>query len=104
MDSRVLAKMMRAIADQGHDIDGVMVIRNGYIVAEAIVHPYRQGSLHKVHSCTKSIVSVLIGIAIDKGYIEGPQQAVTSFFPDRTAANLDDNKKKMTLEHLLTMS
>jgi CubicO group peptidase (beta-lactamase class C family) len=46
----------------------------------------------------------LIGIAIDEGYIESVDQPVLDFFPERTGANLDANKKAMTLEHLLTMT
>jgi CubicO group peptidase (beta-lactamase class C family) len=50
------------------------------------------------------VISTLIGIAIDQGYIEGVDQPLLSFFPDRTIANLDADKQAMTLEHLLTMS
>ena len=63
-----------------------------------------QGSKHIIHSCTKSIISALIGIAIEQGYIESVKQPVLSFFPTRTAANLDANKEAMTLEHLLMMA
>ena len=45
-------------------------------------------SKHIIHSCTKSIVSALIGIAIDQGYIEGVHQPVLDLFAERTAANL----------------
>jgi CubicO group peptidase (beta-lactamase class C family) len=104
MDSNVLADMLETIQERNYDIDGVSVVRNGYMVADATVHPFDRDSRHIVHSCTKSIVSALIGIAIDKGYIEGVEQPVLDLFPERTAANLDANKEAMTLEHLLTMS
>lgn len=45
-----------------------------------------------------------MGIAISEGYIDSVDQPVIDFFPERTAANLDANKKAMTLEHLLTMT
>ena len=41
---------------------------------------------------------------MDKGYVDGVDDRVLDFFPDRTFANLDPRKKAMTLEHLLTMS
>jgi len=104
MDSEMLAKMFDAIQEQNHDIDSVTVIRNGYLVADATVHPFGQGSKHIIHSCTKSIISALIGIAIEQGYIESVKQPVLNFFPERTAANLDANKEAMTLEHILMMA
>jgi CubicO group peptidase (beta-lactamase class C family) len=82
----------------------VSVIRHGYVVVDAYVHPFSPDSKHVIHSCTKSIISALIGIAIEKGYIKSVEQPVLDFFPERTVANLDANKKAMTLEHVLTMS
>lgn len=104
MNSAILADMIGTIHDRGYDIDSVSVVRNGYLVVDATVYPFRPGLKHIIHSCTKSIVSVLVGIAVDRGYIESVQQPVLSFFPERAFANLDRNKEAMTLEHLLTMT
>jgi CubicO group peptidase (beta-lactamase class C family) len=104
MDSEMLAQMLNTIREQGHEIDSVTVIRNGTIVADATVHPFQPDSRHVIHSCTKSIVSALIGIAIDEGHIEGVDQPVVAFFPERSIANLDADKKAMTLEHVLMMA
>ncbi len=49
-------------------------------------------------------MSALIGIAIDKGYIQNVDQPITDFFPDKTIANMDDLKKSITLENLLMMA
>ena len=104
MDSVKLAKMVEFILEQNYDIHSVTVIRNGYLVADVTIHPFESNSRHHLASATKSITSALIGIAIQQGYINNVDQTVLSFFPERSAANLDANKKKMTLEHLLTMS
>ena len=64
MDSELLAKMFDFIQEQNKDIHSVTVIRNGYLVADATVYPFGQGSMHAIASCTKSIISALIGIAI----------------------------------------
>jgi CubicO group peptidase (beta-lactamase class C family) len=74
------------------------------MVVDAYVHPSSPDSRHIIHSCTKSIISALVGIAIDEGYIESVEQPILDFFPERTAANLDPNKEAMTLGHVLTMS
>lgn len=57
-----------------------------------------------VFSVTKSIVSILVGIAIDRGYIESVHQKVFTFFPDQTAGRRDDMFQTVTIEHLLTMT
>lgn len=104
MDSEMLADMLDTIQEQDYDIDSVSVTRHGYMVADAYVQPFRPDSKHIIHSCTKSVTSALIGIAIDEGYIEGVDQLVLDLFRERTAANLDADKEAMTLEDLLTMS
>lgn len=85
-------------------VDSVLVIRNGYIVFEQNSSNFAIDSKHHLFSATKSVLSMLIGIAIDKGYIEGVDQRVLDFFPDRTILNLDERKEALTLKHLLTMS
>ena len=104
MDSEMLADMLETIEEQDYDVDSVVVVRHGYMVVDAAVYPFEPGSRHIVYSCTKSVISALIGIAIDKGYIEGVDQPLLDFFPERTAANLDADKEAMTLEDVLTMS
>jgi len=104
MDSERLADMLDTIQERNYTIDSVSVIRNGYMVVDAYVHPFSPDSRHIIHSCTKSIISALIGIAIEEGYIKGVEQPVMDFFPERTVAHLDADKEAMTLEHLLTMS
>ncbi len=68
-------------------VDSVLVIRNGYIVFEQNSSNFVIDSKHHLFSATKSVLSMLIGIAIDKGYIEGVDQRVLDFFPDRTISN-----------------
>ncbi len=104
MDSQTLADMLDVIRVEDHMIDSVTVIRNGYVVADATVYPFRPNSKHAIHSCTKSIVSALIGIAMDAGYIESVDQPILEFFPGRRAADPGVGKEAMTLEHVLTMS
>lgn len=104
MQSQMLADMLEVIEKNRYNVDSVLIVRNGHIVLDAYFHPFSKGLRHPIHSCTKSIVSALFGIAIDKGFIKSLDQPVLDFFPDKTIANMDDNKKAMTLEHLLMMA
>jgi CubicO group peptidase (beta-lactamase class C family) len=104
MDSELLAKMVEYIQENDLSIHSVLVVRNGYMVAEVYFYPFRPDSIHWIASCTKSFTSALVGIAIEQGYIAGVDQPILDFFPDRNVANVDADKERMTLEHVLTMS
>jgi metal-dependent hydrolase (beta-lactamase superfamily II)/CubicO group peptidase (beta-lactamase class C family) len=104
MDSELLAGMLAQIQQEGHAIDSVQVVRNGHLVVDAYVSPFGPGRKHPIHSCTKSIVSTLIGIAIEQGYLEGTGQPVLELLPGRTIAHLDAAKEAMTLEDVLIMA
>jgi CubicO group peptidase (beta-lactamase class C family) len=104
MNSEQLAEALDFLQEQDDfNIHSLLIIRNGYIVTDAYFEPFTQGSVHDTASVTKSFTATLVGIAIDKGYIESVHQPVLDFFPERTVANVDTNKEKMTVEHLLTM-
>jgi CubicO group peptidase (beta-lactamase class C family) len=80
-----------------------VVIRHGCIVKEKYFAPFNVSSTHDLHSCTKSFVSTLMGIAIDKGYLAGTARLVLGFFP-RGFAQTDSRKRALTVDNLLTMS
>ncbi len=109
MHSETLVEMMAfyrssVLDDPGLYIDSITVIRNGHIVAEFYQNPlYPRDELHIIHSTVKSIVSALIGIAIDKGHIPGVDTPVVEIFADRDIENLDERKRALTIRDLLTM-
>ncbi|MBN1643870.1 MAG: serine hydrolase [Dehalococcoidales bacterium] len=106
MDSAKLQQLMDVIKSGNHGIDSVLVIRHGYLVWEEYAENsiYDRDTPHIIYSATKSFTSALIGIAIDRGYIQGVDQKVVSFFTDRTIANMDERKRRMAIEDLLTMT
>jgi CubicO group peptidase (beta-lactamase class C family) len=58
---------------------------------------------HPIHSVTKSVTSICIGIAVDKGYIDSVHQSIFDYLPEHQHLNID-GKDKITIEHLLTMT
>ncbi len=104
MDSALLLDMLDVIWQNDMKIDSVLVVRNGYIVLDAYSYPRDAADRHNIYSCSKSVTSALVGIAIDKGFIKSVQEPVLGFFPNHTARNLDTDKQAMTLEHVLTMT
>jgi len=104
MRSDVLTDMLSLVQEKRYNIESITVVRNGFLVADAYFYPFQKGMKHSIHSCTKSIISILVGIALDGGYIKSINQPVLSFFPHKTITKLDKRKKAITLRHLLTMS
>jgi CubicO group peptidase (beta-lactamase class C family) len=104
IDSAKLVDMIEFVQEREYNVDSIVVIRHGYEVAEIYFEPFSEGERHILYSCTKSVVSALIGIAIEMGYIQGVDQPMLDFFPDYTPENNDERKESMTIEDLLTMS
>jgi CubicO group peptidase (beta-lactamase class C family) len=104
MDSQQLNHVTGYINSTHVAIDSVIVVRHGYIVYELYTGVWNEEWKHNLYSAGKSVTSILIGIALDKGFIKNVSQKVVDFFPNRTIANLDSRKMNMTLRHLLTMT
>jgi CubicO group peptidase (beta-lactamase class C family) len=103
MDSQKLAQLLQAIRQEQLNLHSLLIIRNGYIVSETYFQPYTAQTDHEVYSVTKSVVATLVGIAIDKRYIDSVNQPVASFFRGDTFQQPGAGKDAMTLEDLLTM-
>ena len=105
MDSERLAEALDFLQEhrEEYHIHNLTIIRHGHIVADVYFYPFAKGMMHDLASVTKSFTSTLIGIAIDKGYIESVEQPVLDLFPERTVANDSADKRAMTVENLLTM-
>ncbi len=104
MDSGILADMLNSVKESGKSINSITIIRNGYLVNEAYFYPYQKGMKHFMNSGTKSIVSALVGMAIDEGYINGAEDKVLDYFPEMEIAHIDERKKALEVKDLLSMT
>lgn len=102
-DSAKLAEGL--LAAQKHDvpIHSVMMVRRGQVILDAYFYPYDGSIYHDLASVTKTVMTTLIGIAATQGKLDLDQPMV-SFFPDRTIANLDERKQRITVRHLASNS
>jgi CubicO group peptidase (beta-lactamase class C family) len=109
MDSTKLLEMLefyekQRLKNEKVSIDSITIVRNGYMVADIYLNPlFPKDTKHILHSCTKSIMSALIGIAIEEGYIEGVDVLVLDIFDDKNIENVDERIKILTLKNLLAM-
>ncbi len=90
------------------DYDSVMVLFDTtnyqYNYDHTAWHPYyRDTDLHTMQSVTKSVTSVLFGIAVDEGLIPGVDTAAMAYFTGYGVDLFDERRQAMTLEDLLTM-
>ncbi|WP_156170250.1 serine hydrolase [Luteimonas sp. FCS-9] len=103
MDSEVLADALDYVRDHQTPIHSLTIVRNGHVVLDAYFWPFQEGQLHDLASVTKSVTSTLAGIAIGRHALE-LRQPLTAVFDQRRIANLDEQKRRMTIEHLLSMT
>jgi CubicO group peptidase (beta-lactamase class C family) len=87
------------------NIHSVVVVKNGTLVLERYFGESDQNTPHEIRSATKSIGSILTGIAIDKGFIPSEFEPVHAFFDDgyEPADGWTDQAKQVEIRHLLSM-
>lgn len=104
MDAEKLSKLDSIITTEYSNMNGIVVVKNGAIVYESYYNGYGSDDVHHVASVTKSILSALIGIAIDTGYIKNVDQMVLDFFPEYFPEGAETVNREITIRHLLTMT
>jgi len=93
-----------AILSDYQNIAGMVVQQNGNRTYENYFHGYTADTAFHVFSVTKSILSILIGIAMDKGLIRSLDQKVLDFFPDYTPKRGEKTVQLVTLKDMMTMT
>ena len=84
-------------------IYSLLVIKDGYLIAEDY---FNEGSVEqkdRLQSVTKSYTSALVGIALDQGYLSSVDQKMLDFFPEVADQITDPRKEQITIRHLLQM-
>jgi CubicO group peptidase (beta-lactamase class C family) len=77
LNSAKLAEALQAIRKQHIHIDSLLIIRNGSVLLDAYFTPYDGSFPHDMASVTKSVMTTLIGIAVDQGKIKLDQPMVS---------------------------
>ncbi|MFD1953001.1 serine hydrolase domain-containing protein [Paenibacillus thailandensis] len=85
------------------DLRSCLIARNGRLLFEHYRNSRIPEEIAKVNSCTKSVLSALICMAMDHKRIPEADTPVSDFFP-KLPKDADPRKREMKLEHLLTMT
>ena len=82
----------------------LLLVRYGFLVAERYDQEKGKKYAPHIYSCTKGIISALIGIALYQRNLTSIHQNVLDFFPDFKRVKRDEQKQQITLYHLFTIS
>jgi len=102
LDPMLVAELYLDAAEM-ETLYGLLVIKNGYLIAEGY---FNEGSVEqkaRLQSATKSYTSALVGIALDQGYLSSVDQKMMDFFPEVAGQITDPRKEQITIRDLLEM-
>jgi CubicO group peptidase (beta-lactamase class C family) len=104
IDENRINELIRFIKKENKPIHSLIITKNGNIVKDISFNGYSSQNRHAIYSCSKSITSILVGKAIQQGFIKDVNQKVLDFFPEIIIK--EDNRElfNMTIENLLTMT
>jgi len=86
------------------NIHSILLVKNGKLIFEEYFYGYDRDTRHMLASVTKSVTSILVGIAIDKQMIGSVNEKVYEFFPEYKGTRWIDQKYDINLKHVLTMT
>lgn len=98
-----LEELYQYIQNNQSNICQISVLQNGSEVWSAEWNEYKKTDCVHIMSATKSIVSLLVGIAVDHGMIGSINDKVLSYFPDYHVKRGEKTIYDVTIRHLLTM-
>ncbi len=82
----------------------MVIAKNGKLIGEKYYQLNDEYSWFEIRSVTKSVIGLLMGIAIERDYIEGVEQKMSDFLSDYYDEDIDTRKYDITIKQLLTMS
>ena len=112
-DAGLLKEMFERIGDKSYkNVHSVLLVKNGKLVVEEYFpgqnsagqfQTFTRDTLNEMHSATKSVNSILVGIAIDQHLIHGVDEKISDFFPEYSEIFTNKDKGAICLRDLLSM-
>jgi len=100
IDETALAALYDKLTQEPHhDIKGIVILRRGRLVSEHYFNGDSADTLHDIRSATKSITSLLMGLAIERHLVHSVNDSIALYLP----ALPKDGKEKITIKDLLNM-
>ncbi len=91
-----------AIEKSNQEFHSTIVVKNGFVIAEAYWFPYAPDHKMQLYSMSKSFTSTAIGLAQQEGLLS-VEDPVLTYFKDVLPENISENLQKLKIKHLLMM-
>lgn len=101
---QINALMRRILSGDIPNIHGVLIVKNGKLVLEEYFYGYARPHPHRLMSVSKSITSILIGLALEQNKIIDTDARMTEFFPAYPDVARNVHLQNIRLHHVLTMT
>jgi len=102
LDPMLVAKIYLNAAEL-ETLYSLLIIKNGYLVAEDYFNDGSVDQKDRLQSVTKSFTSALVGIALEQGCLSSVDQKMLEFFPEMAGKITDPRKEQITIRNLLEM-
>ncbi|NQU85412.1 MAG: serine hydrolase [Mariniphaga sp.] len=104
INSDSLISLINKIIGQEYGrIESLLILKDYKLMVEEYFYGYDRTQLHKIHSCTKSITSLLLGISLNNHNNVNVEQSIFNFFPEYNSLKNEENEI-ITLKNTLTMT
>lgn len=102
-DSSSFSNLMKEVIDQKYgSIKSLLILKNNKLIVEEYFYGYNRDDLQQIRSCTKSVTSIMLGIALDRHKDVKTDQSIFTFFPEYNSLKTG-GREKIKLKHVLTM-
>jgi CubicO group peptidase (beta-lactamase class C family) len=103
MDAAMLEEALD-FAPPSTDTQGILVARHGRIVAERYADGVSADQRHPSYSMAKSVTSALVGVAIDRGDLDGTDARVCAYYDEWDCSDAEDPRSRITVDHLMNLT
>ena len=90
-------------ADAITSVRSVLIQQNGELLSEEYFNGRKANQPYNIKSASKSIMGLLVGIAIEEGFIPSVEEPISTYFSEYFEEHPDPEKEAITIRNLLSM-
>lgn len=101
----VTALVEDVLSEELPGVESLLVEKGGELLVDEYFYGFEREQTHSLRSVTKTMASVLTGVALQQGYLTSVDTPLVEFFPELAdEQGWGERKRRITLAHLLTMT
>ena len=102
ISTEAIKKYIDHLESAGLSTHDVIIARGNDVVFEKYWAPFNKDFLHRMYSVTKSFVAIALGFLEEEGRVNF-DDPISVYFPEESAQNPDENVRKQTIRHMISM-